>query len=71
MTADCTPSAMLLEGFVDTFMAGDPTDLLRAIERARRRDPDPAAAAALAERHKWDAALAAELEDLERLVSTR
>lgn len=71
VTADCTPSAMLLEGFVDTFMAGDPTDLLRAIECARRRDPDPAAAAALAERHKWDAALAAELEDLERLVSTR
>jgi alpha-1,6-mannosyltransferase len=68
VTAECTPSAALLDGVVETFRAGDPTDLLSAIERARRRHPDPQKAAALAQRHRWDAALAEELEDLERLV---
>jgi hypothetical protein len=43
--------------------------LLRAIERARVRVPDPSAAVALAARHGWDTALAAELADLVRLVS--
>jgi len=68
VTAGATPSAALLDGFVETFRAGDPHDLLRAIDRARIRTPDPRAARALAERNSWDAALSAELADLERLV---
>jgi alpha-1,6-mannosyltransferase len=68
VTARCTPSAALVDGFVETFDAGDASDLLRAIERARRRIPDPRAASELVDSHGWDAALAAELEDLERLV---
>jgi alpha-1,6-mannosyltransferase len=69
VTADCTPSAALIDGFVETFPAGDATALLLAIERARGRRPNPGAASALVERHSWDAALAAELSDLERLVA--
>jgi alpha-1,6-mannosyltransferase len=68
VTADCTPSASLIGGFVETFRAGDPIDLLRAIERARLLEPRAPAAAALAQRHSWDTALAAELADLERLA---
>jgi alpha-1,6-mannosyltransferase len=68
VTARCTPSAELLRGLVDTFTPGDSTDLGRAIERARRRVPDPRVASALVAHHSWDAALAAELADLERLV---
>ncbi len=69
VTADCTPSSSLIDGFVETFHAGNPIDLLRAIERARLLEPPACAAAALAQRHSWDAALTAELEDLERLAS--
>jgi len=68
VTAEATPSAHLLAGFVETFAAGDPSDLLRAIELARRRRPDLAAASALVARHDWDSALSAELEDLRTLV---
>jgi hypothetical protein len=49
-------------------VAEDAADLERAIERARKRRPDPRAACALARRHGWDAALTAELADLERLL---
>jgi alpha-1,6-mannosyltransferase len=69
VTADCTPCAALLPGMVETFRAGDSADLGGAIERARRRLPDRGAAALLARRHSWDAALTAELADLERLVA--
>ena len=42
VTADSTPvGAQLLDGFVETFAPATPPDLLRAIERARRRRPDP------------------------------
>ncbi len=68
VTAAPTPSAALIDGMVETFAAQDASDLLRAIERARRRKPDPRAAAALGARHGWDAALSAELADLERLL---
>jgi alpha-1,6-mannosyltransferase len=68
VTASVTPSAALIAGAVDTFRAGDSADLLRAIERSRRRAPDPAAAAALALRHGWDRIFRAELDDLERLL---
>ena len=68
VTAASTPSASLLDGLVETFDAGDPTDLLGAIERARHRERDLRTAAALIERHSWDAALGAELADLERFL---
>jgi glycosyltransferase involved in cell wall biosynthesis len=51
-----------------TFEPGNVEDLLRAIERARATDPDPAAAAALADRFTWARAFEAELADLEALV---
>ena len=71
VTSQSTPSAGLIAGFVETFRAGDAADLLHAIERARARDPDPAAARALVARHGWDAAIASELADLKRLLALR
>jgi alpha-1,6-mannosyltransferase len=68
VTASTTPSARVLGDFVDTFAAGDPSDLLRAIETARCREPELGAAEALAARHDWDTLLAAELADLRKLV---
>jgi alpha-1,6-mannosyltransferase len=70
-TATSTPSADLIGAFAHTFQAGDATDLLRAIEQARAQSDDPALAAKLASDHGWDAALSAELADLERLVGRR
>lgn len=61
------PSARLLGPLGWTFPAGDPLGLLRAISDARAADPDPAQAAALAARHTWERAFAAELADLEAL----
>lgn len=69
VTASTTPSAHLLGGFVETFHAGDASDLLRAIGVARRRQPDFSAAWELVARHDWDTLLRAELEDLHRLVA--
>lgn len=68
VTADATPSAALLDDAVDTFRAGDSADLLRAIERARRRTPDPARAGRLVADHSWEHTFAQELSDLERLL---
>jgi alpha-1,6-mannosyltransferase len=68
VTATTTPSAHLLGEFAETFTAGDASDLLRAIEVARRRRPDLLAAEALVARHDWDTLLTRELEDLRKLV---
>jgi alpha-1,6-mannosyltransferase len=68
VTADATPAAALLRGFVETFAAGDIGALGAAIERARRRAPNARAARELGRRHGWDAALSAELADLERML---
>jgi alpha-1,6-mannosyltransferase len=68
VTAETTPSAPLLGDAVDTFRAGDSADLLRAIERARRRTPDSLRAARLAADHSWEHTFAQELSDLERLL---
>ena len=68
VTAAPTPSASLLGGAVETFRAQDSADLLRAIERARHRTPDPAAAARLVADHAWERTFAQELSDLERLL---
>jgi alpha-1,6-mannosyltransferase len=50
------------------FVPGDPADLDRAIADARSARPDPAAAAALSWRHRWDRIFAAELESLRDLI---
>ena len=72
VTAACTPAAAHLDGAVDTFAAGDPVDLLRAIERSRRRPRLPQVlAGAIADRHGWDAALDAELTDLRAMLAQR
>ena len=68
VTAGATPSASLLRDDVDTFRAGDSADLLRAIERARRRTPDVTGGARLAARHTWEHIFTQELSDLERLL---
>jgi alpha-1,6-mannosyltransferase len=71
VTAGETPSAGLLGDRVETFAAGDATALGHAIGRARAKPRDPRAAAAIAHRHGWDSALAAELRDLERVIGDR
>ena len=68
VTADCTPAATLIPSFVETFAAGDAQALGAAIERAFTRTPAAAAARELGRRYGWDAALSAELDDLERLL---
>jgi alpha-1,6-mannosyltransferase len=68
VTAAATPSAALIDGPCETFRAGDADDLRRAIGAARRRPADQLAAARLATRHGWNAALAAELADLRSLL---
>lgn len=71
VTAETTPSASLLSGLVETFPTGDSAALLRALERARTRVPDPVTAQALADRHSWERIFAAELDDLERMLGPR
>jgi alpha-1,6-mannosyltransferase len=71
VTAAPTPSASLLGGRVETFRPGDSTDLLRAIERARRRTPDVTGAARLATCHTWERIFGQELADLEQLLGSR
>lgn len=62
------PSAALAGPLVDTFAPGDRAGLVAAIERARRREPDPDAARRLAVAFSWERAFSAELADLEQLV---
>ena len=62
------PSASLVGSLADTFAPGDRDGLLAAIERARRRAPDLAAARELAATFTWDRAISSELADLSRLV---
>ena len=71
VTADRVPVARHVGELGETFRAGDPHQLLHAIERARRRSPDVDAARRIVARHGWDAAFQAELEDVERLVGRR
>ncbi|MGI8595538.1 MAG: glycosyltransferase [Solirubrobacteraceae bacterium] len=64
----CAPSVGQLGTLVDTFASGDVEGLGAAIERARSRPRDLAAAASLAKRSSWPAVFEAELSDLERLA---
>lgn len=68
VACDSAPSARVAGELVETFAAADPVDLLRAIERATRREPSPGAAAALAEGLTWKRVFEAELDDLGRLL---
>lgn len=54
---------------IETFAPGDPSSLADAVARAWRREPDPVAAAGLAERHAWRRVLTDEVADLEALVA--
>lgn len=69
VACEAAPSARLLGEIAEVFPPGDAPRLAAAIERARRRAPDVAAAAQLAERLGWDRVFEAELCDLERLVA--
>jgi alpha-1,6-mannosyltransferase len=71
VTADCAPAAAHVAALGETFRAGDPQQLLSAIERARRRPRDPEAAERIVARHGWDAAFEAELTDVTRLINRR
>jgi alpha-1,6-mannosyltransferase len=71
VTASCSPVAELLGACVETFTAGDPDELLRAITRARARTPDLRAAGELVSAHGWHAALRAELADVRWLAAQR
>lgn len=62
------PSVRQLGTLADTFGSGDVEGLRAAIERARARPRDFAAAASLAKRSSWPAVFEAELSDLERLA---
>jgi alpha-1,6-mannosyltransferase len=66
-----TPSTRVAPGMIETYDAGDPGDLLDAIDRAKAREPDLGAAAALADSLSWDAVFAAELAEMERLARRR
>jgi alpha-1,6-mannosyltransferase len=68
VTASSTPAGKLLGHLAETFEPGDPAGLLAAVERARRRSPDPAAAGALGLQFDWHRVLAAEVADLGALL---
>jgi glycosyltransferase involved in cell wall biosynthesis len=69
VACETAPSAAVIGDLGHTFRAGDPDDLLRAIERARAAEPDVGAARALSERLTWPRAFEAELADLEALAA--
>jgi len=71
VTCSTAPSAALMRAIVRTYEPGDIDGLLAAIEAARAAQPDVAAAAALAKRCSWNAAFAAEAQQIERLVAPR
>jgi alpha-1,6-mannosyltransferase len=63
VVSENAPSARVIGGLGERF-----GDLGAAIERARARERDLGAAAALADRASWPAAFAAELADLRALT---
>jgi len=62
------PATRAAAGLAHPFLPGDPAEMLRAIESARRAGDDPRAGAELAERHSWERALSQELAAVEDLV---
>jgi glycosyltransferase involved in cell wall biosynthesis len=63
------PSAGLLGDLAHTFTAGDTAGLGAAIAAAGAARPDPAAAATLCWRLRWDRLFAEELDELRRLAA--
>jgi alpha-1,6-mannosyltransferase len=68
VVADSAPSCRLLGPLGHRFRAGDASDLRHAIREALATPRDLDAAAALADRHSWERAFAAELAELRRLL---
>jgi glycosyltransferase involved in cell wall biosynthesis len=68
VACDSAPSAPLVGELAETFRPGDSADLARAIDRARAKPQDVAAAARLSERFSWQRAFESELADLRRLM---
>ena len=62
------PSVRTVGDLAHTFAPGDAEGLRRAIDAARATPRDVVAAADLAARSTWAAAIGAELDDLRRLV---
>jgi glycosyltransferase involved in cell wall biosynthesis len=62
------PSAPLIRELAETYRPGDAVDLAHAIDRARAKPQDVAAAARLSERFSWPRAFESELADLRRLL---
>ena len=69
VACETAPSAAVIGELGHTFRAGDPDDMLRAIEEARATPCDAAAARELSERLTWPRAFQAELADLEALAA--
>jgi alpha-1,6-mannosyltransferase len=63
------PSAALVGAMAHTYAPGDTDGLAKAIAAARAARPDPAAAAALCWRLRWDRLFAEELDDLRALAA--
>jgi alpha-1,6-mannosyltransferase len=63
------PSARVAGDLVETYEPFDSADLLEAIECARAQERDMEAAAELAQRCAWPEVFAAELHDLQELVT--
>jgi alpha-1,6-mannosyltransferase len=68
VACDRAPSAPLIGELAETFRPGDPIDMAKAIDRARAKRQDVAAAARLGERFSWPRAFESELADLRRLM---
>ena len=69
MACAAAPSAGLLGDLAHRFAPGDTDGLAAAIAAARAARADPAAAAALCWRLRWDRLFAAELDDLRELAA--
>ena len=67
VACDDTPAAAVANGLIETFAAGDVHDLARAIMTALERPERLSAAAALAERSRWERIFADELAAIERV----
>jgi alpha-1,6-mannosyltransferase len=68
VACDSAPSAPLIGELAETYRPGDAVDLAQAIDRARAKPQDVAAAARLSERFSWPRAFESELADLRRLL---
>jgi alpha-1,6-mannosyltransferase len=66
VAVDSTPSGGMSDGLIETFPAADVERLVDSIRRAERRTDRAPAAAALADRSRWERVFDIELEELTR-----